>query len=89
MPESTGDMWCLPRTVPHPGLKKEVEYPPNPPRQVNEMKLNFDTKSKLRWTEAARATWFPDPQVHLYTSLYGTLVGLVPEEAKQASRKQH
>ena len=85
-PESTGDLWCLPRTIPHPGLKKEAGFPPNPPRRVNEMKLNFDTKSKLRWSEVARKAWFSDPQVKLYTSLYGTHVGMVPDEAKNASR---
>ncbi|HET6509010.1 MAG TPA: homogentisate 1,2-dioxygenase [Baekduia sp.] len=82
MPESAGDLWSLPRTVPHPGLKREVAFPPNPPRRINEMKLNFDTKSKLYWTDAAKAAWFPDPHVQLYTSLYGTHVGMVPDEAK-------
>jgi len=80
-PESVGDLWNLPRTITHPGLRGPAEHPPNPPRQVQEMNINFDTKAKLRWTETARATWFPDPQVKLYTSLYGAHVGVVPEVA--------
>lgn len=87
MPESAGDLWCLPRTIPHPGLKKEVAFPPNPPRRINEMKINFDTKSHLKWSEAAKALWFDEPQVDLYTSLYGTHVGLVPDESKKGAER--
>ena len=38
--------------APHPGLRRPPEYPPNPVRKVRELKLNFDTKDKLRWTPA-------------------------------------
>jgi homogentisate 1,2-dioxygenase len=80
-PDSVGDLWNLPRTIAHPGLRGPAEHPPNPPRQVQEMNLNFDARAKLRWTEAGRAAWYPDPQVRLYTSLYGAHVGVVPEVA--------
>jgi homogentisate 1,2-dioxygenase len=86
-PESVGDLWNLPRTITHPGLRGPAEHPPNPPRQVQEMNINFDTKAKLRWTTTARAAWFPDPQVKLYTSLYGAHVGVVPEVATALAQR--
>jgi homogentisate 1,2-dioxygenase len=80
--ETDSHLWLLPRTIPHPGLKRPPEYPENPVRQIDELKLNFDTKDRLRWTEAGRAAFMPDPQVSLYTSLYGAHIGIVPEEVK-------
>jgi len=37
--------------------------------------------------EEAKAAWFPDPQIRLYTSLYGTHVGAVPEEATKFAER--
>ena len=85
--ETAGHLWNLPRTITHPGLRAPAEYPPNPVRQLREMHINFDTKAKLTWTAAARKAWFPDPQVRLYTSLYGTHIGAVPEAATEFAQR--
>ena len=84
---TNGDLWLLPRTIPHPGLKRPPEYPANPVKQIEELKLNFDTKDKLRWTEAGLKVLFPNPQVALYTSLYGAHIGVVPETATRYVKK--
>jgi len=80
-PDTDGHIWRLPPTLPHPGLKKPPEYPDNPVERIREVKLNFDTKAKLSWTTEAKEALLPDPQVGVYTSLYGVHVGVVPEEA--------
>jgi homogentisate 1,2-dioxygenase len=85
--ETVGHLWNLPRTIPHPGLRAPAEYPENPVRQIREMQFNFDTKAPIVWTEEAKAAWFPDPQIRLYTSLYGTHVGAVPEEATKFAER--
>jgi homogentisate 1,2-dioxygenase len=82
-PETDAHMWRLPPTLPHPGLKRPPEYPPNPVEFIHEIKLNFDTQAKLSWTEEAKQAFLPDPQVAVYTSLYGTHIGIVPDEAKK------
>lgn len=85
--ETDGHLWLLPRTIPHPGLKRPAEYPQNPVRRIEELKLNFDTKARLHWTEAAREALFPEPQVALYTSLYGAHIGVVPESARKFAKE--
>lgn len=88
-PDTEGDLWNLPRTITHPGLRAPAVYPENPVRPIREMNLNFDTRAKLYWTDAARRAWFPESQVRVYTSLYGTHVGVVPEDvAKWAERSK-
>ena len=77
----------LPRTIPHPGLKRPPEYPENPVRQIEELKLNFDTREQLRWSDAAIKAFLPDPQVRLYTSLYGAHIGVVPDAASAYSKR--
>ena len=47
------------------------------------MKLNFDTRARMTWTEAAKKAFLPDPQVSLYTSVMGTHLGGIPEEAQR------
>ncbi|MDW8022085.1 MAG: hypothetical protein RMI78_05605 [Nitrososphaerota archaeon] len=79
-PNTDGHLWLFPRTIPHPGLKKPPEYPPNPVREMREMKLNFDVRCKLRWTDEALRAELVDPQVSVYTSFYGAHVGVVPSE---------
>jgi homogentisate 1,2-dioxygenase len=79
--DTDAHLWLLPRTLPHPGLKRPPEYPENPVRQIDELKLNFDTKERLHWTEAGKAAFMPDPQVALYSSFYGAHIGIVPEAA--------
>jgi homogentisate 1,2-dioxygenase len=86
-PDTVGHLWNLPRTITHPGLRAPAQHPPNPPRQIREMNLNFDTKGKLRWTAAAREAWFSDPQVQVYTSLYGAHVGVVPEAVSALAKR--
>jgi homogentisate 1,2-dioxygenase len=78
-----GHLWRLPPSIPHPGLKRPPSYPDNPVKRIREVKLNFDTRSILTWTDAARAAFIDDPQVSIYTSLVGTHIGVVPEDALQ------
>lgn len=85
-PDTAGHLWVFPRTVPHPGLKRPPEYPPNPVRTIREMKLNFDTRAKLRWTEEAKKAFLPDPRVSIYTSFYGAHAGVVPDEAARYAK---
>jgi homogentisate 1,2-dioxygenase len=82
-PHTNGHLWRLPPSIPHPGLKRKPEYPENPVERIRELKINFDTRAGLTWTDAAREHFFPDPQVSVYTSLIGTHIGVVPEEALQ------
>ena len=86
-PATNGHLWMLPRTIPHPGLKRPPEYPENPVRHIEELKLNFDTKEQLRWSDAAIKAFFPDPQVTLYTSFYGAHIGVVPDAANAYSKR--
>jgi len=86
-PDTNGHLWFFPPTVPHPGLKRPAEYPPNPVRQVREMKLNFDTSSALHWTPEAKEILMPDPQVAVYTSFYGAHVGVVPEAVTRYAKR--
>jgi homogentisate 1,2-dioxygenase len=63
-PETDGHLWFLPRTVAHPGIKFPPRCPDNPVRPIRLMKLNFDTKTALRWTEEAMAALIDgDPRV--------------------------
>lgn len=71
-------LWLLPRTLPHPGFKMPTSYPPNPVREMREMRINFDTEKPLRWTEAAREALFDDPLVTQYTSFMGFPPEAVP-----------
>lgn len=82
-PHTNGHLWRLPPSIPHPGLKRPPAYPENPVERIREVKLNFDTRSVLHWTDAAREAFFDDPQVSVYTSLIGTHIGVVPDEALQ------
>lgn len=80
---TNGHLWRLPPSIPHPGLKRPPAYPENPPERIRELKINFDTRSILTWTDAARAAFFDNPQVAVYTSLIGTHIGVVPDDALQ------
>jgi homogentisate 1,2-dioxygenase len=83
-PHTEGHLWLLPRTLPHPGFKRKPRYPPNPVTAVREVKINFDTRAKLRWTpEAMRARLDGDPRVTVYTSMYAVPMGAVPDEARR------
>jgi len=78
-------LWLLPRTLPHPGFKMPTVYPPNPVREIREMRLNFDTQTPLRWTEEARAALFDDPLVAQYTSFMGLPLEAVPAHLRERS----
>ena len=52
-PHTDGHLWRLPPSIPHPGLKRPPSYPDNPVQRIHEVKLNFDTRSILTWTDAA------------------------------------
>ena len=71
-PDGIGHLWLLPCTVPHPGAKREPSYPPNPVRALDEIKINFDTRAKLHWTDEARAAFLEgDVRRGVFASLYG------------------
>ena len=75
-PHSLGHMWLFPRTIPHPGGKRPTRYPSNPPQALDEIKVNFDTKAQLHWTDEAKAALLEgDVRRNVFVSLYG-----VPEE---------
>jgi homogentisate 1,2-dioxygenase len=82
-PDTDGHLWLLPSSIPHPGLKRPPFYPENPVQRIEEVKINFDTRSVLTWTDAARELFFEDPQAAVYTSLMGTHIGVVPDDAFQ------
>jgi homogentisate 1,2-dioxygenase len=85
-PDTDGHLWRFPPTLPHPGLKRPPEYPENPVRQIRELKLNFDTRSRLSWTPEAKAAFIADPQVAVYTTFYGAHIGVVPEHALEYAK---
>ena len=86
-PTTEGHIWRLPAMVVHPGLKRPPMYPENPVKQIEEIKLNFDTKVALSWTDEARAAFLPDPHTAVHTSLYGAHIGVVPAEAMKHVKK--
>jgi homogentisate 1,2-dioxygenase len=72
LPQNLGHLWLFPRTIPHPGFKRPPQHPPNPPRAYNEIKINFDTRAKLRWTPEAKAAFLDgDVRRNVFLSLYG------------------
>ena len=72
LPHNVGHMWLFPRTLPHPGFKRAPSHPPNPVQRYNEIKINFDTKAKLRLTPAAKAALLEgDVRRNVFLSLYG------------------
>ena len=60
---------------------------PIKPAEEEERKLNFDTKARLSWTPEARKAFLPDPNLAVYTSLYGAHIGIVPEQATRYVKK--
>jgi homogentisate 1,2-dioxygenase len=72
LPHNLGHLWLFPRSVPHPGFKRPPSHPPNPVTRYNEIKINFDTKAKLRLTpEAKTALLAGDVRRSVFLSLYG------------------
>jgi len=86
-PDTNGHLWLFPQTITHPGLKKPPEYPPNPVREMQEMKLNFDVRCKLHWTSEALKAELPDTQLAVYTSFYGAHVSIAPAEVQKYYKK--
>jgi homogentisate 1,2-dioxygenase len=77
-PQTEGHLWLLPRTIPHPGLKLAQ----GPRKHVRSMRINFDTKAALTWTEEARAALFGDPMVAKYTSFFGAPIDAAPPKVQ-------
>jgi homogentisate 1,2-dioxygenase len=78
-PQNVGHLWLLPRTIPHPGFKRKPSYPPNPVSRLDEIKINFDTKAKLRWTAEARKAFVEgDVRAGVFSSLYGIPPHVLP-----------
>jgi homogentisate 1,2-dioxygenase len=86
-PETDGHLWLFPRTIAHPGLKVPPRYPENPPKQIREMKINFDTAARLSWTPQAKAALLPDPTTAVFTSFYGAHAGVAADEALEQVRR--
>jgi len=81
-PQTEGHLWLLPRTLPHPGLKRAAG-PPSDAGPIRTMKINFDTKAALSWTEEARAALFADPLTAKYTSFFGVPLEAAPENVRR------
>jgi homogentisate 1,2-dioxygenase len=82
-PDTDGQMWLLPRTIAHPGIKFPPMYPKNPVKRPRQMKINFDTKAELEWTDEARAALIDDPRAGNYTGFSGIPLDAVPELYKK------
>ncbi len=84
MPETDGQLWLLPRTIAHPGIKFPPMYPKNPPKLPRLMKVNFDTKAELEWTEEAKAALLAGhPPATYYSGFSGLPLEALPEIYKQ------
>lgn len=77
-----GHLWLLPRTLPHPGMKRAAG-PPSTEGPIRSMRINFDTKAVLWWTEEARAALFADPLAAMYTSFFGLPIESAPEKVRR------
>lgn len=81
-PQTEGHLWLLPRTLPHPGLKRKAG-PPVEAGHIRSMRINFDTKAVLWWTEEAAAALFGDPIVTKYSSFFGLPIDAAPEAVRR------
>jgi len=86
-PHTDGHLWLLPRTIAHPGIKFPPSYPKNPPSVPRMMKINFDTRAELSWTDEARAALLESPREGAYTSFSGIPLKAVPEAYKRWLRE--
>ena len=78
-----GHLWLLPRTIPHPGFKRPPFYPQGDVEPLREMRINFDTKATLRWSDAAREALFDAPISALYTSFMGVPLKYAPPNVRE------
>lgn len=83
---NAGHFWLLPRTIPHPGGKRPPAYPENPVSELGEMRINFDTKAALRWTDEVVEKLYDDPMTAFYTSFVGVREDQVPAEIRSRRR---
>jgi hypothetical protein len=58
-------------------------YPKNPVKRPRQMKINFDTKAELYWSEEAFAALIDDPRTGNYTGFSGIPIEAVPELYKK------
>jgi homogentisate 1,2-dioxygenase len=86
-PQTDGHLWLLPRTIAHPGIKFPPSYPKNPPTVPRMMKINFDTRAELSWTDEARTALLENPREGAYTSFSGIPLKVVPEAYKRWLRE--
>jgi homogentisate 1,2-dioxygenase len=83
-PDTDGHLWFLPRSIAHPGIKFPPQYPQNPVKPIRQMKINFDTRAPLRWTDEAKAALLDgDPRAEHFTSFTGIPIEAVPELYKR------
>jgi homogentisate 1,2-dioxygenase len=82
-PQTDGHLWLLPRTIAHPGIKFPPMYPKHPGAVPRLMKINFDTRCVLEWTEEARVALLGDPREGNYTSFTGIPMKAVPAAYKR------
>lgn len=84
-PAIEGHLWLLPRTIPHPGIKAPKGPPPG--KEPRTMRINFDTRSALSWTDEAKAMLFDDPVTAKYTSFFGVPLDAAPENVRRRAGK--
>ncbi len=82
-PHTEGHLWLLPRTLPHPGMKHPKGPRLDPVQRPRSVRINFDTKAPLRWSEEARAALFEDPLTAKYTSFFGVPDKAIPESVRR------
>jgi homogentisate 1,2-dioxygenase len=81
-PQIEGHLWLLPHTLPHPGFKRPGPPPPDIAK-LRSLRINFDTRVPLRWSDAARSALFADPLVAQYTSFFGVPLRAAPEKVRR------
>lgn len=84
-PQTEGHLWLLPRTLPHPGMKRP-RGPRTDGRPMRSLRINFDTRAPLSWTAAAREALFDDPMTAKYTSFFGVPLDAAPEKVGRRAR---
>jgi len=82
-PDTEGHLWLLPRTLPHPGMKRPSAPSGRDGTPIRSMRINFDTRASVWWTEAARTALFEDPVVAKYTSFFGVPLKAAPKKVRR------
>jgi homogentisate 1,2-dioxygenase len=82
-PHAEGHLWLLPRTIPHPGFKRPGAAPSGDGPLPRSLRINFDTRAPLKWTDTARGALFEDPIAAKYTSFFGVPLKAAPPSVRE------